>query len=114
MPAKMLGSKAVDWGVLHRLERTSASENVGLQRVGVDCEIPHRLERGTSSSEDVGPRRGWIVRSHIGWKRGTKHALYGVETSPQQIMFKNIEGKLERESPKRIISTSGTFSRRPN
>ena len=25
---------------------------------GVDCEIPHRLERGTSASEDVGPRKG--------------------------------------------------------
>ena len=25
---------------------------------GVDCEIPHRLERGTSASEDVGIRKG--------------------------------------------------------
>ena len=36
---------------------------MGLEKV--DCEILHRLERGTSTSEDVGPRRGWIVRSHI-------------------------------------------------
>ena len=33
--------------------------------MGVDHEISHRWERGMSASEDVGPRRGWIVRSHI-------------------------------------------------
>ena len=31
----------------------------------------------------------------------------GVETSPKQTHFKNLEGKLYRESPKRTISTSG-------
>ena len=32
------------------------------------CELgdPHRLEKETSVSEDVGPKGGWIVRSHIG------------------------------------------------
>ena len=34
----------------------------------MDCEILHRLERGTSASEDAGPEEGWIVRSHISWK----------------------------------------------
>ena len=32
---------------------------------GVDFEIPCGLEKGTSASEDVEPRREWIVRSHI-------------------------------------------------
>ena len=36
------------------------SEDAGLRR-GVDCEIPHRLERATSVSEDVEPRRGWTL-----------------------------------------------------
>ena len=41
-------------------------------------------ERGTEqcASEDVGPPRGWIVRSHIGW-RGERNIPYkGVETYP--------------------------------
>ena len=33
-----------------------ASEDARPRR-GVNCEIPHRLERGTSASEDAGPRR---------------------------------------------------------
>ena len=43
-----------------------ASEDARPQR-GVDCEIPHRLERGT------------------------KHPYKGVETSPQQTRFKTRE-----------------------
>ena len=39
-------------------------------RRGVDCEMPHRLEKGLekgmSVSEDVRARRGWIVKFHIG------------------------------------------------
>ena len=27
---------------------------------GVDCEIPHRLEKGTSASEDAGPKGGGL------------------------------------------------------
>ena len=34
-----------------------ASKDAGPRR-GEDCEIPHRLERGTSASVNVGPRRG--------------------------------------------------------
>ena len=34
---------------------------------GLDWEVPHRLEKKTSASEDGGSRREWIVRSHIGW-----------------------------------------------
>ena len=41
----------------HRLKRgTSASEDVG-PRMGVDCEIPHQLKRGTSASEDAESQR---------------------------------------------------------
>ena len=44
--------------------------------------VPHRLEEGKSASEDAGPRRGWIVMSHIGW-RGEQTTIYkGVETFP--------------------------------
>ena len=43
---------------------------------GVDCEIPHRLERGTSirarhhaiCQRMLGFEKGWIVRSHIDWR----------------------------------------------
>ena len=35
----------------------------------VDEGVPPRLEKGTGANEDVGSRRGWIVRSHIGWTR---------------------------------------------
>ena len=44
-------------------------------RRGVDCEIPHRLERGTSASEDAGLRR--VVDCEIPHRleRGTKHSL---------------------------------------
>ena len=39
----------------------------------------------------LGPEGRWIVRSHISWR----------------VRFKNLEGKSERESPKRTISVSG-------
>ena len=43
--------------------------------------VPYRLERETSASKDVGPQKGWIVRSHVGW-RGEQNTFYkGVETS---------------------------------
>ena len=29
--------------------------------------VPYRLQKGTSASEDAGPRRGWMLRSHISW-----------------------------------------------
>ena len=51
--------------------------------------IPHRLEKGMSASKDAGPRRGWIVRSHIGWG-GERNILYkGVETSPSRFKMGN-------------------------
>ena len=52
-------------------------------QTGVDLGVvPHRLEEGKNACEDVGPRRGWIVMSHIGWG-GEQITLYkGVETFP--------------------------------
>ena len=34
------------------------------------------------ASEDAGPQGGWIVRSHIGWRRERSIPYKGVETSP--------------------------------
>ena len=49
----------------------------------MDCEIPHRVG-------------------------GERNILYkGVEISPLQTRFKNLEGKPERESPKKTIFTNG-------
>ena len=77
----------------------------------MDYEILHRLERETSASEDVGARRGWIVKSHIGWG-GERNILYkGVETSFLKAYFKNLEGKLKRESSKRTIFAGGELGR---
>ena len=63
--------KGVDWGVPHRLEKgTSASEDPK----GVDCEIPH-------------------------WLGGERNILYkGVETSPLQTRFRNLEGKPKEDN----------------
>ena len=63
--------------------------------------VPHRLEKGTSVSEDVVLRRGWIVRSHIVgeeneaffirvWKPfSSRHVLKTLRGSPK--------GKAQRE-----------------
>ena len=53
---------------------------------GVDYKIQHRLERGMSANEDVGPK---------GMDREIPHC---VETSPEQTRFKNLEGKLKRKA----------------
>ena len=42
--------------------------------------IQHRLKRGTSVSEDAEPRRGWIVRCHVGWGGERNNFYKGVET----------------------------------
>ena len=65
------------------------------------------MEKGTSASEDAGLEGGWIVRSYISWG-GEQNTLYkGVETSPYQTHFKNLERKPKRENSKRTISASG-------
>ena len=53
------------------------------------------LETEWCASEDVGPQRGWIMRSHISW-RGEPNIVYkGVETSPYQTRFKTLRGSPE-------------------
>ena len=42
---------------------------------GVDCEIPHRLEGGTSVSEHAGPQRRVDCKILYWLERGTKHSL---------------------------------------
>ena len=34
------------------------------------------------ASKDVGPLKGWIVRSHVGWKGERSISYKGVETYP--------------------------------
>ena len=54
--------------------------------------VPHRLEKGTSAGKDARPRNGWIVRSHINWRRErvllrTKFSWGG----EQNIAYKDVE-----------------------
>jgi len=61
------------------------------------------------ANENSKPPKGWILRSHVSW-RGERNIPYkGLETSPKQTCFKNLEEKLKRESSKRTISTSDGF-----
>ena len=59
------------------------------------------------SARTLSPERGWIVRSHIGWGGEQSIPYKGVEPSPSQTRFKNLEGKLKKERPKRTVSISG-------
>ena len=70
-------------------------------------QMTSELDTGQCVSEDVGPQRKWIVRSHIGW-RGKRNISYkGVETSPLQTRFKTL-----RENPKgKTRSTDGGHGR---
>ena len=76
-----------------------ANEEAKLQR-GVDTGASEEAKprRGVDTrrcaSKDAGPRREWLVRSHIGWG-GERNILYkSVETFPYQTHFKAL-----RESP---------------
>ena len=74
-PNRVYGIKAKHQVVCHQEHsvpkevdiRRCASEDTRL-RLGVDYEISHRLERETSVNENVRPRNGWIMRSHINWR----------------------------------------------
>ena len=59
-----------------------ASEDAGPLK-GVDCEIPHRLERGT------------------------KHSITVWKPLPSKRVLKTLRGSRKGKSPKRIISASG-------
>ena len=59
--------RGVDCEIPHRLERERvSSRTLGHPPKGVDCKIPHQLERETSASKDAGP--GVVVGSHIDWR----------------------------------------------
>ena len=49
------------------------------------------------------------MRSYIDWGGEQSNLDKCGEASPYQTRFKNLEGKSERESPKRTISASGGF-----
>ena len=51
-----------------------------------------KLDTRWCASEDAGPQKEWIVRSHIGF-RGERNILCKcVETSLQQMSFKTLRG----------------------
>ena len=50
---------------------------------------------GTSVSKDARPRRGWIVRSHIGW-RGERNILYKDVGTSLADAFKTSRASLKR------------------
>ena len=62
--------------------------------------VPHRLEEGKSVIEDVGPRRGWIVMSHIGWE-GERTTIYKVwKPSPKP----EREGKAQKRQSLLVVT----------
>ena len=85
-----------------KLKRTLyASGELGLERLQIILE----LDTGWCASEDIGPPRGWIVRSHVGW-RGERNIVYkSVEISLQHTRFKILRGGTK--GIKRKISASG-------
>ena len=52
------------------------------------------------------PEERWIVRSHIGWAENETFFINAWKPPSRRRMLKNLEGKLERESPKRTVSAS--------
>ena len=82
-----------------RKERVSART---LASKGVNCDIPHRLERGTNASENVASRRGWIVRSHIGW-RGERSIFFIRVWKPilSRHVLKTLRGSSEGKAQRR-------------
>ena len=46
----------------------------------------------------LGPEGGWIVISHVGWGEERNTLYKGVETSPYQMRFKNLEGKPKEDN----------------
>ena len=71
--------------------RRCACKDAGPWR-GMDRGVSHWLEKGTSVSENIGSRRGWIVRSHIGWG-GEQSIIYNVWTPfPSRYILKTLRG----------------------
>ena len=53
--------------------------------------VPYRLEKRTNACENAGPRKGWIVRSHVQLERRTKHSLQVCGNLSLANHFKNLE-----------------------
>ena len=70
----------------------------------MDCEIPPRLERGTSANKDAGPRRRVDCEILHRLERGTNILYKGVKISPSRHVLKTLKG-----SPKRTTSASSGF-----
>ena len=62
-------------GLLQMISKpVCASEDARPFLRGVDCEIPHRLEREQVPARTLDLKKGWIMRSH--WlETRTKHCL---------------------------------------
>ena len=63
------------------------------------CEISHRLERGTSANEDVGPRKEVDCEIPHRLERGTKHSFIRVwKPLPSRCVLKT-----SKENPKEAV-----------
>ena len=92
----------VSSGVLARtLGLNGSSNGIGVLQMALEL----GFER--CASEDIGPQREWIVRSHIGW-RGEQNIPYkSTNTSPCSPWQKHLKTvKLTRNRPKRTISNN--------
>ena len=97
--------------VLEPDTRQCASKDVEPRR-GWTGESHIDWRREQVSARTLGLEGGWIVRSHVSWG-GKRSILYkGMETSPMQTRFKNLEGNLKRKGPKITISTYGGLIKR--
>ena len=70
------------------------SKDVGPQRGGFGV-VSHRLEKGTSASEDAGPQRGWIVRSHVDWRRDKAFFIRMWKPLSNKRILKILKGSLK-------------------
>ena len=57
-----------------------------------DSEILRWLERGNSASEDAGPRKGWIMRSYIGWRGDETFFVKVWKSLPSRCVLKILRG----------------------
>ena len=62
-------------------------------------------DTGWCASEDVGPPRGWIVRSHIGWRGERNIPIRVWKPLPSRRVLKTLREFL----PKETIFASGGF-----
>ena len=63
---------------------------------GVIGRSPIHWRRERVPARTLGLKKGWIVRSHVGWRRKQSIIYKSVETSPKQTRFKNLEKSSKR------------------